>query len=120
MLKVVDGEAFRDIVIHEGDMFLLPPNTPHNPVRFANTVGIVLEQRRPPESIDKMRWYCAKCQSIVHEASFHCVDLGTQIKQAVEEFKGDDAKRVCGKCGEMADWAPKPGSIIDPNVKTDG
>ncbi|UKZ77495.1 3-hydroxyanthranilic acid dioxygenase [Trichoderma virens FT-333] len=95
MLKVVDGTTFRDIIIREGDMFLLPANTPHNPVRFANTVGVVLEQRRPADSIDRMRWYCAKCCGepgaeavVVHEAAFHCTDLGTQIKQAVEDFRG--------------------------------
>lgn len=125
ILKVVDGSAFRDIVIREGDMFLLPANTPHNPVRFANTVGVVLEQRRPPDSIDRMRWYCAACNSniapgeeavVVHEAAFHCTDLGTQIKQAVEDFRGDEQKRTCRKCGTVADWAPPPGSILDPNL----
>lgn len=54
---------------------------------------------------------------VVHEASFHCTDLGTQIKQAVEEFKNDEVKRTCGKCGTVADWAPKPGSIQDPNLE---
>lgn len=134
MLKVVDDGVFRDIIIREGDMFLLPGNTPHNPVRFANTVGVVLEQRRPAGTIDRMRWYCMACQSrssaevdgtgngngeavVVHEASFHCTDLGTQIKQAVEEFKNDEVKRTCGKCGTVADWAPKPGSIQDPNLE---
>lgn len=120
LLKVVDGGAFRDIVIREGDMFLLPPNTPHNPVRFANTVGIVLEQKRPAESIDRMRWYCqgeGGCGEVVHEASFHCTDLGTQIKTAVEQFKGDEAARRCGKCGLVADSSPAPGSIRDPNVE---
>jgi 3-hydroxyanthranilate 3,4-dioxygenase len=115
MLKVVDGGTFRDIIIREGDMFLLPPNTPHNPVRFADTVGVVLEQRRPESSIDRMRWYCRNCGEVVHEAAFHCTDLGTQIKEAVEAFKADEEKRKCGKCGELADWAPKPGSISDPN-----
>ncbi|KAG5955447.1 3-hydroxyanthranilic acid dioxygenase [Claviceps arundinis] len=124
MLKVVDDGIFRDIIIRQGDMFLLPPNTPHNPVRFANTIGLVLEQRRPAESIDRMRWYCASCPHsgpdaeavIVHEAAFHCIDLGSQIKSAVEDFKNNDEKRRCGKCGELADWAPKPGSIQDPNL----
>ena len=115
MLKVVDGDRFRDIIIREGDMFLLPPNTPHNPVRFADTVGIVLEQKRPEGSVDRMRWYCQACAAIVHEASFHCTDLGTQIKAAVEAFKSSDELRTCGKCGELADWCPKPGSIQDPN-----
>ncbi|KAL1845259.1 hypothetical protein VTK73DRAFT_784 [Phialemonium thermophilum] len=115
-LKVVDHDgSFRDIVIREGDMFLLPPNTPHNPVRFADTVGIVLEQRRPPESVDRMRWYCQACRAVVHEAAFHCTDLGTQIKAAVEAFKSDLDLRTCKACGEVADWCPKPGSIPDPN-----
>lgn len=116
LLKVVDeGDTFRDIVIGEGEMFLLPPDTPHNPVRFADTVGIVLEQRRPAGSVDRMRWYCQAerggCGAVVHEAAFHCTDLGTQIKEAVERFKGDEGLRTCGKCGTVADWCPKPGSI---------
>ncbi|KAK1830293.1 3-hydroxyanthranilic acid dioxygenase [Podospora conica] len=115
MLKVVDGSTFRDIIIREGDMFLLPPNTPHNPVRFADTVGVVLEQKRPDDSVDRMRWYCQCCKDVVHEASFHCTDLGTQIKEAVEAFKGSEELRTCKRCGEVADWCPKPGSIQDPN-----
>lgn len=117
ILKVVDQGEFRDIVIGEGDMFLLPPNTPHNPVRFANTVGVVVEQRRPKDSIDILRWYCRACPGaeVVHEASFHCTDLGTQIKAAVEEFRDSDDNRTCKKCGTLADWKPVPGAIVDPN-----
>ncbi len=115
VLKVVDGGAFRDIVIGEGDMFLLPGNTPHNPVRFADTVGLVLEQRRPAEALDRMRWYCRDCGAIVHETAFHCTDLGTQIKAAVEAFRSSPEARTCGSCGALADWCPPPGSIQDPN-----
>ncbi|KAF4992115.1 hypothetical protein FGRMN_7393 [Fusarium graminum] len=117
MLKVVDEGKFRDIIIREGDMFLLPGNTPHNPVRFANTVGVVLEQRRPKDSFDRMRWYCRNCSEIVHEAAFHCTDLGTQIKAAVEDFKSNEDKRTCSKCGTLANAAPEPGSIQDPNLE---
>ena len=108
LLKVVDEGKFRDITIGEGEMFLLPPNTPHNPVRFADTVGIVLEQHRPEASVDRLRWYCQNCGKVVHEAAFHCTDLGTQIKEAVNGFKEDTAARTCGNCGALADVVPKP------------
>jgi 3-hydroxyanthranilate 3,4-dioxygenase len=117
LLKVVDDGVFKDIVIGEGEMFLLPPNTPHNPVRFANTVGIVLEQGRPKDSIDRLRWYCTNCGEIVDEAAFHCTDLGTQIKEAVNSFKDSEERRKCKNCGVMAEAAPKPGEFKDPNLK---
>jgi len=107
LLKVVDDGKFRDIHIHEGEMFLLPPNTPHNPVRFADTVGIVVEQPRPKDSVDKLRWYCQDCREIVDEAAFHCTNLGTQIKEAVAAFTDDKERRTCGKCGALADVVPK-------------
>ena len=101
LLKIIEGEHFRDVPINEGDMFLLPANTPHNPVRFANTVGIVLEQKRPANSVDRLRWYCQHCGHEVHEVSFHCTDLGTQIKNAVSAFKNNSKARTCSKCGEI-------------------
>lgn len=99
-LKVVDEGEFKDIVIEEGDSFLLPGNVPHNPVRFANTIGLVVEQDRPEGVNDKIRWYCRNCKEIVHEIVFYCSDLGTQVKEAILSFDGDDEARTCKKCGE--------------------
>jgi len=102
LLKVVDNGEFRDIHINEGEMFLLPGNIPHSPVRFTDTVGIVVEQNRPEGSLDRLRWYCANCREIVYENAFHCTDLGTQVKEGVEKFAGSVELRTCKKCGTIA------------------
>ncbi|RMZ90905.1 hypothetical protein DV736_g1855, partial [Chaetothyriales sp. CBS 134916] len=118
LLKTIDTSTtphtFVDVPIHENSLYLLPANTPHNPVRFANTVGIVLEQARPAQSIDRMRWYCKNCRSILHEAAFHCSDLGTQIKEAVVAFEKDMDARTCKECGAVNDSKPGPGEIQQP------
>lgn len=106
--KINGKDEFKDIYINEGEMFLLPGDTPHNPVRFADTVGVVIEQPRPEGSVDRLRWYCQNCAQKVHEASFHCTDLGSQIKEAVNAFKENEKARTCKSCGELCDVAPKP------------
>ena len=118
LLKTMDTSTHphtpRDIPIHEKSMYLLPPNTPHNPVRFADTVGVVLEQPRPKDSLDTLRWYCKSCHNIVHEASFHLHDLGTQIKEGVQAFEKNENARRCKHCGTMAAARPAPGEIEQP------
>ena len=118
LLKTVDTSTtphkFVDVPIHENSLYLLPANTPHNPVRFADTVGIVLEQARPSDSVDVMRWYCKGCGEVVHEASFHCSDLGSQIKEAVVAFEGDEQARTCEHCGTVNQSKPGEGEIEQP------
>ena len=110
LLKTMDTSTNpatpRDIPIREGDMYLLPPNTPHNPVRFANTVGVVVEQNRPEGEVDRLRWYCDNCKDVVAERSFICTDLGTQIKEAVQAFEKDEEARKCKNCGTMCQVRP--------------
>ncbi|KAH8701013.1 putative 3-hydroxyanthranilate 3,4-dioxygenase Bna1 [Talaromyces proteolyticus] len=118
LLKTVDESTtphtFNDIPVHEGSLFLLPANTPHCPVRFADTVGVVMEQPRLPGAEDTMRWYCLSCNEVVFEKSFVCTDLGTQIKAVVEEVAADQAKRTCGKCGTVAETKFGDGQVVQP------
>lgn len=62
--------------------------------------------------MDTLRWYCQSCGEIVHEASFHCTDLGTQIKEAVEAFKADEGARRCKSCGEICVVVPR--GVVQP------
>lgn len=120
LLKTMDTSTSpatpRDIPIYEGDMFLLPCNTPHNPVRFADTVGVVVEQNRPQGAVDRLRWYCEGCGSVVAEKSFVCTDLGTQIKKAVETFDKDEAARRCRFCGTLCRTRPADVESMRPKV----
>jgi 3-hydroxyanthranilate 3,4-dioxygenase len=38
----------------------------------------------------------------VYEDAFHCTDLGTQIKDAVEKFAASEELRTCKNCGTVA------------------
>src|SRR5437870_1545853 len=47
VLEYIDGEGKRHCEsIREGDVFLVPANTPHSPQRPANSVGLVVERVR--------------------------------------------------------------------------
>jgi 3-hydroxyanthranilate 3,4-dioxygenase len=101
VLKVMEDEGPRDIPIRQGEVLLLPANVPHSPQRQADTVGMVVERRRRPEEVDHLRWYCEGCQTILHNATLHVTDLGSQLKPIIEEFYADAALRTCGQCGAV-------------------
>ncbi|KAH9996698.1 RmlC-like cupin domain-containing protein [Russula compacta] len=119
LLRVVDDGIFRDIEIKEGEMFLLPGNTPHNPVRFADTVGIVTSgcgqklrsvcggRGRSNQTLDRLRWYCRapvhETPTIIREESFHVTDLGTQLKPLIENWITNEESRRCHACGMIAE-----------------
>lgn len=100
-LKVVDDGVHKDIVIAEGEVFLLPANIPHSPQRGANTVGLVVERKRDEGKHDGLRWYCDGCGEILHEEGFQLVDIVGQLKQAIQEFWASDEKRTCSNCGHV-------------------
>jgi 3-hydroxyanthranilate 3,4-dioxygenase len=114
ILRVIDPETGKpkDIVLREGEIYLLPKGVPHSPQRSAGTVGLVIEQRRPEGSPDRLRWYCDACFAQVHEASFMLRNIATDLKRIMEEFWSDDALRTCA-CGvkvEQPGEAQPPGS----------
>ncbi len=107
-LKIIEDGKPRDIPIREGDVFLLPPGIPHSPQRPANTVGMVVERMRLEKEIDHLRWFCEKCGAPLHDAAFHCKDLGTQLKPIIEKFFADEKLRTCKKCGAVMQPPAQP------------
>ena len=83
-------------VLNEGDTFLLPALVPHRPRRLSASAGIVIERRRPPGSLDELRWYCEKCLAIIHEIAFTCSDMEEGLRRVVKE--GWSGRRLCPDC----------------------
>ena len=110
VLKIIEDGKPRDISIREGDIFLLPALVPHSPQRFPDTVGLVIERRRNPGETDHLCWYCEGCGTILYDESFHCTDLGTQLRPIIERFHADVSRRTCRKCGTVmaVPQAPAP------------
>lgn len=101
LLKVKDGEEFKDIPIREGEIFLLPPKVPHSPQRFENTVGLVMERHRETEELDGFQWYCEKCGNLLHEEFLYVSDIVTQLPPVFDRFWGNMDYRTCKNCGEV-------------------
>ena len=103
LLRVVEGTKdepiFKDVIIKEGEMYLHPGGVPHNPIRYANTLGLVIEHTRRSDNVDCLCWYCEHCHQIVYEEFFHCADIQTQLKDIILKFAGDDELRTCKRCG---------------------
>lgn len=93
-LKVVEKGKHKDIVIREGEVFLLPAKVPHSPQRYANTVGLVVERERSNWEVDGLRFYVGNSNVVLYERWFHCVDLGSQLKPIIDEFFNSDEFRT--------------------------
>ncbi|MFZ4059428.1 MAG: 3-hydroxyanthranilate 3,4-dioxygenase, partial [Ferruginibacter sp.] len=100
LLKIMEDGDPRDIFINEGDMFLLPPNTPHSPQRGPNTVGLVIEKIREQEK-DGFLWYCENCGHKLYEEYQLITNIVTQLPPVMEGFYSDENKCTCSKCGTI-------------------
>jgi 3-hydroxyanthranilate 3,4-dioxygenase len=98
-LKVMDPEqGMRDLWVRAGDIFLLPPNTPHSPQREASSIGLVIERRRRTGEIDGLQWFCEKCQNKLYEEFFALTNIETQFPAVFERYYNGDHVH-CKKCG---------------------
>jgi 3-hydroxyanthranilate 3,4-dioxygenase len=106
-VRPLDGSKPYEVVIKEGDMFLLPRWVPHRPQRPAGTVGLIVEfprgvdaQGHPQQ--DALRWYCPACDSLVHEARWVLKKIDEDLKIIMEGFwGGPEERRTCRQCGTV-------------------
>lgn len=100
-----DGKAV-DVPISEGEMFLLPPRIPHNPVRGPDTIGLVIERKRRDTEKDGLLWFCENCNNKLYEEYFVLGDIMTQFQGVFKRFYESEDLRTCKECGAVMEPPP--------------
>jgi len=101
VLKVIDKGTPKDIHIKEGDIFLLPPKVPHSPQRGANTVGLVIEYKRPSGMKDALVWFCENCVTKLYEEDFTLKNIETDMPKIFDNYYRNLDKRTCPNCSAI-------------------
>jgi 3-hydroxyanthranilate 3,4-dioxygenase len=101
LLKTIQNGKRVETPIMEGEILLLPPEVPHSPQRYEDTVGLVVERKRLKHELDGFLWFCEKCNNKLYEAYIYITDIVGQLPPVFEEFYGSEENRTCKKCGEI-------------------
>jgi 3-hydroxyanthranilate 3,4-dioxygenase len=99
VLKVQDDGKARDIPIRAGEVFYLPPRTPHSPQRMANSIGLVIERKRLAHEKDGLMWFCERCNHKLFEEFFVLGNIETDFPAVFERFYRSVDARTCRACG---------------------
>jgi 3-hydroxyanthranilate 3,4-dioxygenase len=88
--------------VPEGSMIYTPAGTPHSP-RFApDAYLLVLERKRRAGEVDRFRWYCPKCDALLHEIEFVVDDYRKDpVSKAYQAFFDSEKARTCKACGNV-------------------
>ena len=103
-LKTVQDEKIVDVVINEGDIFLLPARTLHSPRRPSGTIGMVVETSRQNGQKDGCVWFCENCDSKIYEEYFvlnEPKEIVTKLTAITERFNESLEMRTCENCSEV-------------------
>jgi 3-hydroxyanthranilate 3,4-dioxygenase len=106
IVKIQEDGKEVEVPINEGDIFLLPPKVPHNPIRFKNTIGLVMERRRRNGEKDGLMWFCEKCNTKLYEEFFELNDITSQFQEIFVKFYSSEDLRTCKSCGHKMDPPP--------------
>lgn len=99
IVRIREDGIIKDIPIREGETFFIPSNVPHAPTRPPETIGIVVERRRPPGETEHQQFYCENCSELVYDKEFDCEDIVQHFSQSMEEFWSDPNLNTCKSCG---------------------
>lgn len=105
-IRPLDGSKPHDVVVKEGELFMLDRWVPHRPQRPKGTVGLIVEFPRPEGQLDGLRWYCPECDHLVHEARWQLKKIDEDLKLIMNDFwDGPAERRTCRNCSHVIERA---------------
>ena len=93
--------TMRDLPVREGEVMLCRAGTPHSPVRPPGTWGLVIERKRRPDELDRLAWFCEGCGARLHETTFSCANIETELREVIQQFNASEGLRTCTTCGAV-------------------
>jgi 3-hydroxyanthranilate 3,4-dioxygenase len=99
VVRIRDKDGIKDVPVREGETFFVPGGVPHSPQRGPDTLGLVVERRRPETEPEHLMFFCEKCGELVYDKVFCCKDIVKHFAAAMEEFWADPKLCTCAKCG---------------------
>ncbi|CAJ0590707.1 unnamed protein product [Cylicocyclus nassatus] len=122
VLKVIEHGQPRDIIIKEGEIFLLPSRVEHSPQRFENTIGFVVERTRENTEFDCVRYFVEPSTERLFERWFHLQDVVRDLPPLIKAFHASEEFKT-GAPGKKsflvnAPYEPIPLNLVEPiNLK---
>jgi 3-hydroxyanthranilate 3,4-dioxygenase len=108
IVRVQENGQAKEVIIKEGELFLLPANTPHSPSRGENTVGLVIERvRKGTDLQDGLMWFCEKCNHHLKTYRFPLENIEKDFIPRFKEFYSSEEMRTCDNCSHIME--------VDPN-----
>ena len=106
-IQEAEGQPADDMVIGEGEIFMLPANVRHSPQRpDPESIGLVVEAPRRPGDRDGFEWYCPSCHHRVHRVEVELGSIVDDLPPLFDAFYASVEARTCQRCGTVH---PAPG-----------
>lgn len=101
-VKIQENGEPVSLQLSAGDMFLLPPNTPHSPIRSEGSIGLVVERVRAGKGFtDGLLWYCDACNHKLYEVHFPLNNIEKDFIPHFKHFYASEELRTCDQCGTV-------------------
>ncbi|HBF31602.1 3-hydroxyanthranilate 3,4-dioxygenase [Rhizobium sp.] len=86
-LKLLDpaSRETSEVVVREGEMFLLPAHVRHSPQRPEGCIGLVVERYRQPGEVDALEWYDSE-GNLEFRGEFLVKNIEVDLKRVQEKW----------------------------------